>query len=200
MTLSTPVQGAEQHTPHPAFEQLYNSYWKLLYTTAFYKTGDHDDSVDLVQELFIHLWENWQTIHIQGSVKAYLLTSLRNRIFNHFRNKGVREKVKVDYARFVETLVSSKAAVVEDEGLRNLAEDAVQKAVEQLPEKMKYILVQNKYHQKSIQQLADELNIAPQTVKNQLTRALHCIENFLQQHHAKEISYLLLIYTVQLHV
>src|SRR5687767_1549484 len=161
------------------FTNFYNRYWKLLYTTAFTKTGDHADSVDLVQDLFIHLWENRDRLHVKGSLEAYLLISLRNRILNHFRNTGVREKVRADYARFVDTLVSNGTAFIEQESLRNMAEEVVQKALEQLPEKMKYIVIQNKYHQKTIQQLSEELNIAPQTVKNQLTKALHQIEFLL---------------------
>ncbi len=58
---------------------------------------------------------------------------------------------------------------------------------------MKYIVVQNKYHQKSIQQLSEELNIAPQTVKNQLTKALRRIEFLLRRDHAKEISFLAVV-------
>lgn len=197
MTLPIPAQGAEQDLFNPGFEDLYNRYWKLLYTTAFSKTGDHDDSVDIVQDLFIHLWENRSVIRINGSVEAYLQTSLRNRVLNHFRNQGTREKVSADYARFVEALVSNKTEFIEQEALRTIAEEAVQKALEQLPEKMKYIVIQNKYHQRTIQQLSEELNIAPQTVKNQLTKALHRIENILRQHHAKEITFLLLIFTAR---
>lgn len=197
MTLNTASHGPDQDLSFPDFEQFYNRYWKLLYTTAFAKTGDHADSVDIVQELFIHLWENRVNLQVRESMEAYLLTSLRNRILNHFRNNGVREKVREDYARFVDALVSNKVMLTDDEPLRQLTEEAVQKAVEQLPEKMKYILVQNKFHQKSIQQLAEELNIAPQTVKNQLTKALHRIEYLLRQHHAKEITFLLLVYAAQ---
>ncbi len=74
------------------------------------------------RELFIHLWENRNRITIKGSVEAYLLTSLRNRILNHFRNAGVREKVQLDYARFVDELVSNGTAFIEQEPLRDLAE------------------------------------------------------------------------------
>ena len=182
---------------HSGFEDFYNSHWRLLYSTAFSKTGDHDDSMDIVQDLFIHLWENRNTIHIKGSVEGYLLISLRNRIFNHFRNRGTREKVTADYTRFVEVLVSHKFEFIEDQATRTMAEEAVRTAVDQLPEKMKYILVQNKYHQKTIQQLADELNIAPQTVKNQLTKALHYIERIIRQAHAKDITFLLLLFMSQ---
>lgn len=197
MNFDIPAQGASQDLLLNGFDDFYNRFWKLLYSTAFAKTGDHADSVDIVQDLFIHLWEKRQTLQINGSLESYLLTSLRNRILNHFRNKGVREKVRADYARFVDALVSNRTIFTEQESLRNTAEEAVQKALEQLPEKMKYIIVQNKYHQRTIQQLAEELNIAPQTVKNQLTKGLHRIEHFLRQHHAREITFLLLLYTAQ---
>lgn len=194
MTLHTTAIGAAQPLPGADFENFYNRYWKLLYTTALSKTGDHADSVDIVQELFIHIWENRDIIRVQGSMDAYLLTSLRNRILNHFRNKGVREKARENYARFIEALVSDKTEFIEQESLRNRTEEAVQQALAQLPEKMRYIVVQNKYHYKSIQQLADELNIAPQTVKNQLTKAMHKVEYLLKQHYAREITFLLIVF------
>jgi RNA polymerase sigma-70 factor (family 1) len=195
MPFQTSSCNSGQHLLYPDFASFYSGYWKLLYTTALAKTGDHADSVDIVQELFIHLWENRNRITINGSVEAYLLTSLRNRILNHFRNAGVREKVQLDYARFVNELVSNGTAFIEQEPLRNLAEELVQRAVEQLPEKMRYIVIQNKYHHKSIQQLSDELNIAPQTVKNQLSRALRKIEFLLRKDHAQELSFLLVVLT-----
>lgn len=187
---------ADQPLVYSDFTTFYNRYWKLLYTTAFAKTGDHADSIDIVQDLFIHLWENRERLHVKESIEGYLLTSLRNRILNHFRNTGVREKFRDNYARFVDTLVSNQTALIEQESLRNMAEEVVQKALEQLPEKMKYIVVQNKYHHKTIQQLSEELDIAPQTVKNQLTNALHRIELLLRQHHAKEISFLFVALSV----
>lgn len=196
MTFHTTSCNSDQNLLHPDFTSFYNRYWKLLYNTAFAKTGDHADSVDIVQELFIHLWENRNSLQIKGSVEGYLLTSLRNRILNHFRNTGVREKVRLDYARFVDALVSNRTAFIEQDSLRELAEEMVQKALEKLPEKMKYIVVQNKYHQKSIQQLSEELNIAPQTVKNQLTKALRRIEFLLRRDHAKEISFLVVVVAV----
>lgn len=196
MTFHTSSLGSDQDLTYPDFTNFYNRYWKLLYTTALAKTGDHADSVDIVQDLFIHLWENRDSLHVRESLEAYLLTSLRNRILNHFRNTGVQEKVRKDYARFVDTLVSNRTALIEQDSLRNMAEEVVQKAMEQLPEKMKYIVIQNKYHQKTIQQLSEELNIAPQTVKNQLTKALHRIESLLRQHYAQEISFLFVVLAV----
>lgn len=192
MTSPTKATGSEHLLPGTHFEDFYNRYWKLLYTTALSKTGDHADSVDIVQELFIHIWENKATIQVKGSMDAYLLTSLRNRVLNHFRNKGIREKARENYARFVDALVSDRTEFIEQESLRNMAEEAVQKVLAQLPEKMRYIVVQNKYHHKTIQQLADELNIAPPTVKNQLTRAMQKIEYLLKHHHAREITFLLI--------
>lgn len=164
------------------FNEFYNQYWKLLYTTAFAKTGSHADSVDLVQELFIHLWEKRDTIEVKESLDAYLLSSLRNRILNHFRNNGIKEKIREDYARFVDAVISPKTEFTEQEELHTIAEEAIHKALELLPEKMKYIFEQNKYHHKTIRQLSEELNIAPQTVKNQLTKAQQRLGDYLKEH------------------
>lgn len=196
MSLYISANGTEEDLSLPDFDSFYNRYWKLLYTTALTKTGDHADSVDIVQELFIHLWENRATIRIKESTEGYLLTSLRNRILNHYRRCGVREKVWQDYARFVEALVSNNA-FNEQERFSEAAEEMVQKAVGRLPEKMRYIFVQNKYHQKNIQQLAEELDLSPQTIKNQLTKALHQLERLLRQHHAREITLFFILFVSQ---
>lgn len=171
------------HLSNSNFEDFYNQYWKLLYTTALMKTGSEADSFDIVQELFIHIWEKRDTIAIKTSIEAYLLTSLKNRIYNYFRNNGVSERIKEDYGRFIDSLFTEQpTAVPEQEALHTIAEKAIETAIAQLPEKMRYIFKENKYHQKTIQQLAAELNISTQTVKNQLVKAQHKIGDYLKQH------------------
>src|SRR5688500_7406868 len=97
------------------FEVFYNRHWKLLYATAFSKTDSHQETFDIVQELFINIWEKRNTIKVKGSMEAYLLRSLRNRIYNHFRNNGIKEKIEQDYSRFVDSLASGASELTEHE-------------------------------------------------------------------------------------
>lgn len=159
-----------------SFDELYASYWKALYSTAFAKTGSHADSFDIVQDLFIHVWEKRHVIVVKESLEGYLFTSLRNRILNYFRNKGVKEKVKENYARFLETTGSGTTESGEQQVLRHTDTAALQESLNELPQKMRYIFVQNKFNNKSIRELSEELEIHPQTVKNQLTKARQKIE------------------------
>lgn len=173
-----------------SFGDLYNEHWKLLYESAYAKTGSRQDAFDIVQDLFIHIWENRQNIGMPVSMKAFLLTSLRNKVFDHFRKNGVRQKVVQDFYRFAEVTVSNETEILEVEALKEDAEIAIRRAVDKLPEKMQYIVRQRWYHKKTIADISAELSVSNKTVKNNLSIALQRIRRHTEDN-AVDIVFLL---------
>ena len=58
---------------HAGFRILYSRYWEALYKKAFYRLGNNDDAQDAVQEVFISLWRNKDTIQFEQDLSPYLL-------------------------------------------------------------------------------------------------------------------------------
>jgi RNA polymerase sigma-70 factor (ECF subfamily) len=143
------------------FEHIYKQYWEKLYAFSFKMTRDSHLAQNIVQDVFIDLWERKKE---PESVEHYLFRAVKNQILKHYRNN-----------RFDPALLEEKLeAYLVENGTTDESEIAqkLYDSLEKLPEKRKEILVMNKLEEKNIDQIAEELNLSKQTVKNQLTSAI----------------------------
>lgn len=69
------------------FAEIYNRYWKKLVGMAIYKTNDRNTAEEIVQELFVNLWERRATLLIQN-LENYLFVALRYLIIAHLKKTG----------------------------------------------------------------------------------------------------------------
>ena len=76
-----------------AFNTLFTKHWKKIYAVAYHRLGDEQDADDLVQELFISLWERRADIVIKGSIENYLMGALKFKVISRIRSQAVKEKV-----------------------------------------------------------------------------------------------------------
>src|SRR5690606_35271088 len=80
-----------------AFEQIYSKYFPLLYKIAYKKLGTNHLAEDLVQEIFVALYQKLDRLEISCSLRAYLNKAIRFKIMNEYRAKAVR----VQYSKTV---------------------------------------------------------------------------------------------------
>lgn len=161
------------------FHTLYYRYRELLCSAVMLKTGDYGESLDMVQELFTDLWEQREVLLATGSLVTYMLSSIEDRILHYQQNKDVQEKMWQDYERL--SAPSHYASdIAEDKPIRNIAKEVVESAIRELPPRMRYIITEHLYNNKSIHDLSTGMQITPQAVKIQLTKALHRIEAFIR--------------------
>lgn len=148
-----------------SFNQLFEQYWEPLFQYAWKITAHRQDAEELVQNLFIHLWQKHTTLPLVDSVSAYLFTALKNRLLNHLARK---QPVLVSMDTLHETSLSPAHAATETRENEQL----INTLVEQLPTKMRQVYVQHHQHGHSIREIAQATNNAEQTVRNQLNAAL----------------------------
>lgn len=72
-----------------SFDRLYLATWYNLYNQAWRRVEDEDVSKDMVQDVFIKLWEGRESINIKGSVASYLNVVLKNRVMDYFQSENV---------------------------------------------------------------------------------------------------------------
>ena len=168
---------------YKAFEQLYDQYWNLLLSIAIKKTADLDIAMDLVQDLFVDIWQRRSSLPQIADVHKYLISSLYFKVFLHFRRQGVQQKHINSYFKFQETEETDNfLQVLEGEIHHEELLHVIEESVEDMPDRMRQVF-HLKYHNSfSNTEIAESMGISLQTVKNQLMRALQHIRKYLPKH------------------
>jgi RNA polymerase sigma-70 factor (ECF subfamily) len=150
-----------------AFESIYKLYWHRLYLTAYSKVESHAEAEEIVQNIFSTLWEKRETLLITN-LGAYLQISVRNRIINHIRGRITQRKYWEYYKNYIPLGRESTAdAVMYDD----LAE-AVEVAVNRLPEKSRQVFRLNRLEGKSVREIANLMKLSEKAIEYHLTKSI----------------------------
>ncbi len=145
------------------FGQTYTQYWKKLNAFSYTMTQDKDLAQNIVQDVFIDLWERKDDLNI-NAIEPYLFRAVKNQVFKHYQNNRFDKTILED--QFEDYIIDNFASI--DPELMDL----LYAALDKLPEKRKEVLLMYKFQDMSIDQIADELGISKQTVKNQISSAI----------------------------
>lgn len=170
-----------------SFRQMYDLYYEQLCKYLLFYTQDSETIEDIVQEVFLSLWENKDRIEIEHP-KTYLFRMARNKILNHLRDQKNRSEIMETW--FKEQLENqfSDGDKFDIEQLLG----AIQKAIDVLPEKCKEIFLLSKVNSFTYQQIADFKQISRKTVETQMGIALKKIREYFAIH--PSLSILLFIF------
>jgi len=163
-------------------EKIYKAFWSDVFDAALKKTGDEALAQDITQEIFISLWENRTTLTITGNLGAYLHGAVKYKVINYFRSGDTKAQHQPALTALMET--QHKVAADDKLILKELHLE-VDAAIALLPEKMQLVFSMSRKQEKSIKEIASELDVSVQTVKNQISAALKLLK--------KSLSYILLI-------
>jgi len=147
-----------------SFNQLFTDYYQNLCRFAYTFVKDADISEEIVQELFISIWERRQTITIKTSARAFLYTSIKNRALNYIRNEKTRVGHEDDFAREQNSKVDSLINFCEQEELNHI----IKQAISELPPQCRTIIELRQKHSLSNREIALQLNLSVKTVENQI--------------------------------
>lgn len=149
-----------------AFEAVFRSYFKLL--TVFAKKYVQDLSVaeDIVQDVFVKIYEKRETLQFHTSLKAFLYQAVHNKCIDHLRSN----KVKSDHHN--EIGKSQSEADFHDMILQAELEERIYKAISDLPEQCELIFKMSRLEGKRNQEIAELLQISKRTVETQISKAL----------------------------
>ena len=175
------------HITHSSFRQLFDSQFDPLCRFLVYYTTDHMVIEEVVQDVFVKLWEERNILQI-GSIKTYLFTSARNRMLNRLRDEKRR------YTLF-EQWVQHEVEKGHGEECFDIDEfvQIVQSAIDTLPEKCRIIFDLSKKEKLTYKQIAERLDLSIKTVENQMGIALRKIREHLSLFYPRIGSTLFLI-------
>jgi len=153
---------------HAAFAEIYNRYKILLQRHAYKKLGDMAAVEDILQELFVHLWEQKEKLAIDGNLPGYLYAAVRNRAFNYYYRNQRQSLHLGSLAEFIDKGEYTTDLTVLEKELNAI----IDREIAQLPERMRTVLVMSRKQCRSHKEIAEELGTSEHTVSNQMSAAL----------------------------
>ena len=154
-----------------SFENLFREYFSPLISFARKILVDEDDAREVVQKVFINLWEKREEIDLSTSLKSYLFTSVHNRSLNVIRDRKKFSSEEVpDMAGDWD--VSAQIESME-------LEEKINEALQALPEKCRQIFELNRFDGLKYSEMAAQLEISIKTVENQMSKALKILREKL---------------------
>ena len=161
-----------------SLELLFCEYWEPLYVMATSRLQNSAEAQDVVQSLFVDVWQRREQLHIKTSLRAYLYTALKYTILDHIRAQTVRQR----YVQAIQQVVAtSDNSTAETLAYREL-KVKVDQGVRSLPERCGQVFRMRRLEQRSVKEIAGRLNISPKTVENQLTKATKVLRLHLKEY------------------
>jgi RNA polymerase sigma-70 factor (ECF subfamily) len=157
-----------------AYRILYDKYYDWLCNYIFKLTLDKDLAKDLVQDVFVRLWERKESLIITTSLKSYLFKACYREFLMYQRNSKTIAPISfVDQTRIaiVQETYEEKIA------LKNQKVSKLYALIDKLPPKCRQIFVLSKIDKLKYKEIAEDLNISVKTVEAQMSKALHFIRN-----------------------
>lgn len=161
-----------------AFEILFNQYYSRLCVFANTYLNSLDLSRDVVQDVFIKIWDNRENFYINQSLKAYLYQSVRNQSLNSIQKSKREQKLEKRLQKHQEVQGSAKDPEMSVLTTEELTEK-VWKLVDNLPERRRAIFVLYRKHGLSYKEIAEVMGIARKTVENQMGKSLQFLREKL---------------------
>lgn len=158
---------AMQNGEQKAFEELYEQYWPKVYTMIYRRIGDSETTKDIVQDIFINLWRYRERIIAEKPLAPWLNVVAKKHAISWYR-KQTSSKQRELYYQESKTAELSSATELETKELQNL----IDLEVEKMPTNMKQSFQLSRYENKSIKEIATELSLSEQTVRNNISMAL----------------------------
>lgn len=161
-----------------AYKYLFELYYRDLYFFAHKFIENKEVAEEIVQDVFIFLWENKDSLDINKSIKSYLYASVKNRAINYLKSK-------INNINFVniDSAISENFVLPANHHLELKELDLlIQKAISLLPHRCKEMFHLSRNSEMTYQEIADALDVSKETVKSQISEAIKKIKTFLNKY------------------
>ncbi|HWW39361.1 RNA polymerase sigma factor [Pedobacter sp.] len=167
-----------QQGKETAFTEIYDQYSKPLFLKILRMTGDTEVAKELLQDLFLKLWEHRHLIDPSLSFKSYLYTIGVNLVYDYFRKEAKNKQLSAHLlAMAVDADVQTDELLISKENI-----NMVRKAIDQLSPQRKKVYMLCKLEGKSYQEVSAELQISTSTIHDHIVKANSSIKKYLLNH------------------
>ncbi len=188
------MNSSDHHKATPDFKQIYLTYYPRLVRFATEFILKQEDAENIVQDVFVMLWEQKNTIQYIDNIQAYLYKVVKRKCIDHLRHRLMVESKKEiiqnnrmkEYAYNLLSINAMENNLFDDPNIDTI----IHQAIDTLPEKCREIFILSRFDNLSHKAIAEKLNISPSTVNNQIAEAMKKLKDRLKY----LLSILLLIF------
>lgn len=155
-----------------AFEELFGIYSQKLYRFSLSYLKSEAEAEEIVQNVFLKLWENRDKLRNETSFQSYLFTIAFNAIRKQFNQKVRDDQFRTNLLE----LLSDENPVIENHPDFETLLARLDELIDRMPERRREIFLKRKKEGKSVREIAIEMEISPKTVENQITEAMNYLK------------------------
>lgn len=156
------------------YRKVFEEYYNPLCNFAYKYVNSSDTAEDVVQEVFVQIWQKRASIELTSGIKSYLFQSTRNKAIELIRRKKLQAAYVDEEIHKGETSYE-----LEEEADDYMLKEQLNKSIRQLPPKCQKIFVLSKFNGLTYSEIAEELNLSVKTVENQIGRGLKLLREML---------------------
>ncbi|WP_158870344.1 RNA polymerase sigma-70 factor [Maribellus comscasis] len=168
-----------------AFKKLYDLYCQQLLKFISQYLKETTEAEEIIQDVFLSVWENRKNLQIDKSVKSYLFQIAVNKVYNHLKRKVVERK----YQYYLTHNDINSENDIEDKIYFKELKETIDQIISQLPDKQRKIFQLSRLDGTPHSEIAKKFNISIRTVENQIYRA----GKFIKSKLSGDILFLFLI-------
>ena len=160
-----------------AFEEIYVRYWFKMYRIALNQTGNKEEAEELVQDVFLSIWNRRETCFIKN-LDLYLVISIKNKIYDFIRSK-------INFRKYQEHVILKEIDFhFNTDEIINFTDltDALERVLALLPEKSVNIFKKSRFDKMSTKEIASQMNLSEKAVEYHITKSLKFLKENLKDH------------------
>ncbi len=168
------LRSGDQH----ALNSLFDEFFTPLMRKAYSLTGNRELSEEIVQDVFVSIWNGRGKLEIKTSWKSYLFQAVRYRCYTHFKKEISKPKVESTEDSFMYAHSDETDHPIQSEDLESI----IAQAIAALPEKTRAIFLLSREEDLSYKEISEQLDTSVKNVEYHMGNALKILRSFLESH------------------
>jgi RNA polymerase sigma-70 factor (family 1) len=161
-----------------AFSFIFNAYYQDLVLFGSRFTHDLNNSEEIIQDTFVRLWEEHESVKIDTSLKSYLLKLVQNKCIDWCRHNKIKQK----HFNFIMESPPQFEYETDSYLLYSELQNQIENALEMMPEAIAEAFRMNRYSGLKYYEIADKMNVSVRTVEVRIGKALQILRNSLKEY------------------
>lgn len=154
-----------------AFREVFDTYSDRIYSVAYRILKNKEQAEEIVQEVFLKVWQNREKLDESKEIWPFLFVVAKRLCFNELRSIRYNVLAQRELMNHMKTIADDHPMDIRD------MERLLQNSVVQLPARQRQVWIMSREEGKSHKEIADELGISPNTVKNNMVQTLKTLRD-----------------------